>query len=360
MRLVFVSGDPGGARALAPVAEVAVLEGHDVFVLRHGTIAQDYRFEKTVWEWIEPNHFGTCIDVIAPNAVLFATSVEDKLASNMAFDASCKGIMVAHLLDFWANYRTRMETSNRNLLIPDLYFVMDELARVAALEAGIISKSLVVSGSPALANIKESNTSSTGPLVFVSEPVSKDQGTDEDAPEFRGYTETTVLLEVLNVLNSQAFEMPLLIAPHPREDLARLTNVVSQNRGAIDVRILRDDEKVAALDCARGVVGMSSVLLYQSWLAGTPCISYQPNLRRPELRYLEGRAGLNFVTNTGDLPKALQALQSDKERVEQLKQARIERDRHTSAANNVVAAVSKHLNQLENTSITPKFKEAKI
>lgn len=360
MRLVFVSGDPGGARALAPVAKEAVQQGNDVYVLRHGTIAKDYEFEKTTWKWIEPKHFDSCIDALTPHAVLFATSVEDKLATDMAFEASCKGIMVAHLLDFWANYRTRMETSNQNFLVPDIYFVMDELARAAALKAGICRKSLVVSGSPALANIEESNASSTGPLVFVSEPVSKDQGIDEDSPEFRGYTEITVLREVLKVLNSQAFKMPLLIAAHPREDLDLLLNVVSQNRGAVDVQILNNNEKNAALTCARGVVGMSSVLLYQSWLAGTPCISYQPNLRRPELRYLEGRAGMSFVSHVGDLSKALQALGSNTERVKQLKQAQIERDRHSNSANNVVSAVSKHLNQLENTSITPKIKGAKI
>ena len=44
-----------------------------------------------------------------------------------------------------------------------------------------------------------------------------------------------------------------------------------------------------------GVVGMSSTLLYESWLLGIPVLSIQPNSKKPLLEMLKNKKNVEFV-----------------------------------------------------------------
>lgn len=338
MRLMFAAGDVGGARALAPVCVLAVAEGHDVYVLSHGALVADHADKAAVgWTWVEPaQDFAFMLRDLGVQAVAFASSVRDQTALNLAAVAQSIGLPVLHLLDNWSNYRARLERTSGESVTPNVYAVMDDLAAEAAQRDGVAAESIVVTGTPALADLR-------GPLprgrdlVFVSEPVSQDQGRTPADPRFRGYTELQVLALVLEAVVTLAVPRALWVLPHPRETPEGLTGVLEEHgRG----RIAEPHERERALAAAGAVIGMSSILLYESWLNTRPVLSVQPGLRLPDLRYLEGRPGLFVCERASDVvPSLATTLQDPEPTPQHLSAAALERARHRDAAGRVLEAL---------------------
>jgi hypothetical protein len=93
---------------------------------------------------------------------------------------------------------------------------------------------------------------------------------------------------------------------------------------------------------ARAVIGMSSILLYESWIVGLPCLSVQPDLLVQSLRYLEGRPGLSFIDTQSPLELAILELLAGPT-PEHLAQARVERARHQNAASKVLKVLTDYV-----------------
>lgn len=297
MKLLFAAGDVGGARALLPVTRLAAAQGMTVMALAHGVF---YAEGAAQWGWLAPAEAAA--QAQSADVVIYATSVTDSLAVEIAQQARAAGRPVLHLLDNWSNYAARIAA-----LVPDAYAVMDALALEEAIAEGVDRDRLVITGHPDLAKLAQeaeiycsSKIDETGrSLFFVSEPAAADGGTVG-----RGYDEAEVaraLIDGIAQASVDAASFTLKIAPHPREDRstvrARFEALSAEIPGAPQVTIVAPDDVRNSLHCASHVAGMSSILLYEAWLLGRPTISLQPGLTIAGLRTLSRRDGVIFHTS---------------------------------------------------------------
>jgi hypothetical protein len=104
----------------------------------------------------------------------------------------------------------------------------------------------------------------------------------------------------------QGSEYELVIAPHPREDKGALQSFCT---GLFTPSVKWELSSHArgrdALFDADGVIGMTSILLYEAWLLGLPAISLQPGLRGMGASHFLRRDGCSCVTKTEEVQSAL-------------------------------------------------------
>ena len=301
-----ISGDPGGARALAPV--VRRLRGNG----RVRVMALAYREAISVW-----SRYGLEFDEIdastsferlnesfvnaCPKMLLCSTSVNGiDFERKLTLTARNAGIPSLAVLDFWTNYCTRFIDENGGLsAIPDKIAVMDERAVSEMVSVGFEKDSLVVVGQPALDDILETSdkftpthkakvrntfgiSSSDHMILFVSEPVAQFNGADETNPAYLGFTEYTVLdllISTLEEIRTETMRPVLVVKPHPREFSDAFSNLKFSSVKTIVNRDIPSRELVMAADL---VVGMSSMLLVESCHLGQPTLRIQPGLIGPD------------------------------------------------------------------------------
>ncbi len=313
LKIAFAAGDVGGARAILPVARLAKARGYHVVAMKHGPLHLEGEPD---WDWLEVSAFQQPEFWQSQQAVLiYATSVKDHAAIDAAITAKNAGVAVVHVLDNWSSYGERLSGSNGIPCIPDCYAVMDDLALHDAIAHGVPENILRVTGQPSLAKIHEEGLQAPpfpndGKLrvLFVSEPAKHDSGGRSGA-NWRGYDEDEVSALLIASLTSELGQQParatsleLQIAPHPRED----DDTVKQRWQSLCTdqpfshRILDRSETRHALHSAHAVSGMTSILLYESWLLGKPTLSLQPGLILPSLRALSQREGLIFCDQAQD------------------------------------------------------------
>jgi hypothetical protein len=292
-RLLFASGDVGGARTLLPVIRLALRRGIAVTVLRHGHIAVE---GDPAWTWIEPADADAVLRAAAPGAVIFASSVKDATALALARRAQAATIKTIHVLDSWSMYAQRMTTDGQTHFDPDAHAVMDEASAEGAVADGITPSIIHVTGQPALGAFASRHDLKPAPrndsrrhILFVSEPAAADHGAA------RGYTEADALEILCAALQPVADMVTLSILPHPREDAQHLRAAWLARQGKLQGTVLAQHSLGNRLAHFDGVAGMTSILLYEAWLMGRPVLSLQPGVRLAALRQMQKRPGVTFI-----------------------------------------------------------------
>lgn len=370
MKILFASGDIGGARVLLPVIESCIRKDLSIVVLDNGHITKEAPQE---WERILPERFfhtNNGRNIFRQEEIgllVFSSSVKDTIPLSLARRARESGIPVFHVLDNWTGYRERMETDGFPTFSPDRYIVMDEIAYEDALEAGIEKSTLLVVGHPALSTLSKEyrywKAENKGEMLkqygfdpakeriaFVSEPVEQDQGATSQSPTFRGYTERVVLRLLCEALQPFSEKVEIIILPHPREDPAHLSDYWSEYKGSLNGMLLKLERGREVVFLSDGVAGMASILLYEAWLLGKPVISLQPGLRLKPLRMLERREAVTFVDSHSKFNPAISEwVQGLLDRRE--KELRPELDLNSKAPLTVCELIQKHLKTEEGNSI---------
>jgi len=308
--ILFASGDVGGARSLLPVIKLCEKNGIPFKVLNHGFITTEVSGKI----FFKENAFST---------LAFSSSVKDTIPLTLARNAQKAGVPVLHLLDMWSNYRNRLEMDDLPLFKPEIYAVMDNFSAEQTIKSGIANLTVKVTGQPALASLSDAynqyftkdnqitskffnqnfqkKSHGFNPekslLLFVSEPVSNDQGESDRSPNFRGYTERTVLELFCKSLQHKAETLEIGILPHPRENISEITEIWNKYKGELKGKIIQKTNGRDAVFMADGISGMASILLYEAWLIGKPTLSIQPQLQASELRMIGNKRGV-FFTDT--------------------------------------------------------------
>jgi len=313
--ILFAGGDVGGCRALLPVIHACKEKNLPFAVLAHG-----HMLKENAPDWpmpAPPSDKDSLEDWLGSRGVtliLFASSVHDTLPLTLARAGQRAGLPVIHVLDNWSSYRNRLENDGLPPFMPDHYALMDEMALKAAMKEGLPENMLVITGQPALAGLADSAARHPAPvpqkpfsLLFVSEPAEADQGSDPGNPAFRGYTEKDVLRLLCAALQPWMDDLFLHLLPHPREERSGLAAVWEENRGGLKGRVLdqataHGREEVLKAD---GIMGMTSILLYEAWLLGKPVLSFQPGLRQQSLAQLASRPGVFFTDKKKELSPLL-------------------------------------------------------
>ncbi len=301
-----ISGDPGGASALAPVLgrlhkngrvhvkSLAYREAVSVWT-KHD-LKFDVIEDLTSFENLNKLFLKTCPKMLLSSTSVNGVDFERKLTQV----AREEGISSLAVLDFWTNYRMRFIDEKGGLsLLPDKIAVMDKRAVSEMIADGFAEDKLVVTGHPALDDMIElsakfttknkeqvRNTfgiNSNGCMVlFVSEPVAQFYGSNNSNPAYLGFTENTVLDILINVLeeiSTENFRPVLIIKPHPRELQDAFADLKTNSLKTIVDRDISSRELVLSADA---VIGMSSMLLVESCCVGCPTLRIQPGLIGPD------------------------------------------------------------------------------
>lgn len=203
--------------------------------------------------------------------------------------AKQQGITSLAFVDSWIFYWQRFTPGNpgwsRFSYAPDFIAVIDQLMFDRMVESGCEKKPLIITGNPAFDGLRSFVSLKREEIVgkygedyflFIGEPFNERVFGGQDK-ETLGYTEAEVLRLAADAL--EMLERPgckLVFLPHPRgrhpEEVHSIINCHSSivlGGGEFTSRDL--------MACAKLVVGMTSMSLFEASVMGVPIISLQPN-----------------------------------------------------------------------------------
>jgi len=312
MTILVSAIEVGSVRSLIPVCIELLKDNRTVLIERKGFFNAN-ETEKITSVLVDmpqnEDELRSFILKMSIDVVLFSVNVHDTRPLRIARIAKDMGIMTVHLLDYWNGYKDRMMLDGQEMFIPSKYLVPDEYAKEKAIEEGIYSNLIKVVGQPAFSDTKFNyieKREQDNPIVkiskegkkvilFVSEPVSNDQGSSiRENKNFRGYTEKHALAILIKALknNNNFF---VIVLPHPRQNIKELELIWQSLSGNSFGCILSNVRGRDLLPFVLGVSGMASTLLYEAWLVGVPVLSIQPELLHNSLRMLQGRSNITFI-----------------------------------------------------------------
>lgn len=189
--------------------------------------------------------------------------------------AACKETQIPtiSILDYWSNYSERFKDDLGDFTYPDYFIVMDELAAKKAVQEGVPSNILKVLGHPGLDKYiafqkrKTCFGNKKKKILFLSQPLSALYG------KGLGYTEQQTLDDCLLAVRGND-DYSLSVKFHPKDD-------VVWKRGYADISV--DGALMDIMTEYDVIIGMNTMGLLHAILMGIPAISYQPNLRRPDM-----------------------------------------------------------------------------
>ena len=317
MSILFVASEVGSVRALLPLCRCCEEKGISFSVLNRG-----YMGESALSTWIMHENYPEDISGLASfleindiKVLVFSVNVKDTLPLKVARAADRASIPTIHILDYWNGYKDRMRLDKNKPLKPTVYVVPDEYARQKAVKEGVEASVIQVMGQPAftdtIAEYENTNNQalyksisrygfdlSEKLLLFVSEPVVKDQGEScSKNPDYRGYTEKDSLAVLVNALKMVKSKIQVCVLPHPREDVHLLKAYWKSIGGEKYGKIIQLNRGRDLLPFSFAVAGMSSTLLYEAWLLGIPVMSIQPGLRNESLKMITEREDVFFLAD---------------------------------------------------------------
>lgn len=354
--ILFAAGDVGGARAMLPVIQQCESEGFSFAILKNGHINHEApaHWKRICLQGSDDTNLLGLLQSSKPDLVVFTSSVKDDIPLRLARQTRTLFIPTIHLLDAWSGYRRRMETDCLPMFIPDIYTVPDSRALRDAVLDGIPGNILRVIGQPGMSSllhefeqygnnrILPESISKRKHIIFVSEPVTMDQGSNPASPGFRGYTEETVLRLFCRALQPVADTLHIGLLPHPRENKKHLVEMWDSFHGKLKGGILDAPSGRHAVFQAHGIAGMASILLYEAWLIGKPVISIQPDLKLNALNVPAERKGITFVKERSSIRDALLKW-VDNVRPSAITCINKEIDRHRDAPANCVSLIKQFI-----------------
>lgn len=301
--IITICGDPGGTNAVVPVIKhLRVGAKEKIYNFAYGNAITI--FKKNQIPCIPLAETSSLLDIqvlfreYQPSALITGTSMNaTNLEKKFLTIAKALAVPSISILDFWANYSLRFSDTPGDLkFIPDVIAVMDELAYKEMVTEGFSPDNLIITGQPAFDGIAEYKKRSKHRsfreirqkycvrendlfVVFVSQPLSRFYGKDRTYPGFLGYTEKTVLNDLVRALDvisdGSSEDIVLLIRPHPKEKIADYDMNKSSN---IRIIIADQDDPRDLILASDLVAGMNTELLVEACYLGSIVISIQPGL----------------------------------------------------------------------------------
>lgn len=311
--IICVAGDPGGSRAVLPVAKALWQAGEKVAIPNHGTLGKEIPVEMGECLYDEKDSY---IMASHCKGLIFGSSVKDDYPLALAVKAKSHGAIVMHILDNWSNYYKRLcfSSSSTAAIFPDLYLCIDSESKNEAKLDGIPPSSLIVSGQPALAEAADyldelHNKYSGSPrnkyerlrLSFICEPFEMVFGKDCNINGHPGFTEKTVLANLCSALQPFAEQCELVLLPHPKQTHEEIKKLWSDVHGSLQGGVVSYSHGRQLFDNISGIAGMASILLYEAWLAGIPVLCIQPQCRIPALCRYGALDDINYVSDVKDI-----------------------------------------------------------
>lgn len=303
--VVVVSGDPGGANAVAPVIQKLIGDKK----VRVSAFA--YREAKTLWKdrnipfsYLPDSTTLESAKILLKNRetdLFFSGTSYNDQEFEKQFISAARTLQIPSLvlLDYWSNYSIRFSDNDGNrIYIPDKIAIMDEFTRNEMIQEGFNPEQLIITGQPAFDDLillrdsfsveqKKEIRKTLGNLkddlvvVFASEPLFRGTPTKPANP---GYTRIGVLHSLVTALDRiqevTRRKIVLVIRPHPRENSHEFLDIHGEKIQIILSSTGRSRDVIQAADL---VCGMTTVLLMEACYLGCIVASLQPGLSQPDI-----------------------------------------------------------------------------
>jgi hypothetical protein len=334
--IIVVSGDPGGANAVAPVL-VRLINDTRVKV-----VAFAYREACNLWreknipftQLPDNTTVFSASEILKENnaSLLFSSTSWNQYEFEKKFILAARRLSIQSLaiIDYPSNYAIRFSDNAGNpVYIPDKIAVMDKTTRDEMVKEGFKPDLITITGQPAYDDLgvwksefsiekREKLRKKLGIkpgdllVVFASEPLFTGS---QSRPSDPGYTKMGVLHSVISALDEIQRtcnqKINLVIRPHPREGPAEFVGVHGNRIPIIISTKWNSRETIMAADL---VTGMTTALLVEACYLGCIVVSVQPGLIHPDI-LPTNRLGYSYpVYREEDVDQVLRTMLLDSRR----------------------------------------------
>jgi hypothetical protein len=285
----FVFSDPAGANACIGCARLG-----EAFEGRSSLLFCNKRYDMQDIENLQVVSEIPDFKVLGIDCVFAGTSHPE---SSGYFELNCirearqVGIKTISFIDHWVNFRLRFLDENKELVLPDEIWVLDEKARQLAIEEGLPEHLLRINRNPyheyleylwkpsfeGKAYLDELNISKAGfHILFAPDPLSL-----RDVKQTTGFTEDEALDQLLQVLSALEFPVQLIVKCHPLQPVKILEDVVT--KGKIPVHITTNVDVLELVNASDLVIGFYSNLLLEANALRRNVIRFFPGNKKADL-----------------------------------------------------------------------------
>ena len=335
-KILLLSRDPGGANAILPMIAPLARRGYDIALFGKDAALKRYREEGLVgldvndyMNAADPRAIDMFLSNTRPDAILTGTSADDMTEKYIWKAAEASGIPSFALVDQWVNYGIRfsrygladmeMYYKHKNHeFLPTAIFATDADAKREMEQDGLPGSRISVTGNPyfeyflgqasrVTANELNSMKNDLGiheddhVVTFISEPIAKMYG----AQSYLGYTETTIVREVIEALllikNETSKRILLIIRLHPKDAEHHYDDCISDYSDMLEIRTDRSMRSYESILLSDVVCGMYSMMLLESLLLKKPLMSVQIGLTRENPFILARKGAIKTILNKDEL-----------------------------------------------------------
>lgn len=183
-------------------------------------------------------------------------------------------------LSWWERFTYPVDFSKRFNHTPDHIFVVDEFSKKQMLDIGCSPEKLSVVGNPAFDDKIQSDPHklcaidelSEYKILFVSDPYKLDHPNETDFDESLALERLAKIVKKLLPQGKKGLRIAL--RPHPLEIAERVKERLDRLQKIHPELYLDTEPKFDSLKHSSCVVGMSSVLVFESYLMGKPSACY--------------------------------------------------------------------------------------
>lgn len=265
-KVYFLANDPGGLDVIKPTFELMREKGeYDCELMCTGFAGQGSIYKKA-----EADILLILKGEITDNKTfILVTGTSWNSDIELKAIKLCKenGKKTVSILDFWGNYKERFSYKNE-IIYPDKYLIMDEVAYEACIETGIPKEILYVVGHPGLdyyVNHRVKHRENRK-ILFLSQPLSLLYNNE------LGYNEFNTFEDILNASKKTGYSVKIRFHPKETEQMRKRYGAYMAEDGILE-------EIISNYNI---VMGMHTMGLLQCVLMGMPTISYEPNMKCEE------------------------------------------------------------------------------
>jgi hypothetical protein len=281
---LFVFSDPGGAKPLLSLISKIKNDLIDFRIIcdRHYPFFKDFNLNVQMMQGQVEDIF----EEFKPDFVLTGTSYTSKIELRFIQQSIELGIKSLAFVDHWTLIRKRFDYDG-NEIFPDKILLIDDRAKQIAIEQGIESSKILITGNPYHEWLKLWRPSITKEeflnqagiakgnhklLIYAPDPLSNNDGVDKF-----GFDEILASQQIVQLFkdhNTQLKDWIVLVKAHPNQNREKLNIILSESPSFI---LLKEDiDTNSTIYFADKIIGFFSSFLIEASIMGKGLIRFIP------------------------------------------------------------------------------------
>ncbi len=297
---IFVFSDPGGANStLALIDNILKCGGKNnedfmVFTNSVGVFPNEYTNLVKIKDF-SIKFYSEILDKFKPDYIFTATS-NNSYEHNIRLLSQEKRIRTIAFIDHWTSYLKRF-TFNNKTLFPDEIWVINDIAKKEAIEAGLPEDKIFISDNPYYEKIKKfvlkidkesflrnhDIPADKKIIMFISDNLRESIPKNSHDKYALGFDEFTVLSDVLNSLceihNKGLIDFSkylFLIKIHPREKMDKFDSLIRNRKYKfLNIEVRKKIDPLTITYYSDYVLGMFSNMVIEALLMGKRVLRVQ-------------------------------------------------------------------------------------